>query len=121
MSAIDTTGMRVADSSALNDEDERTAPDNAVPCDQLKDVHMMTESGTELGTLADVHLDTDAREVIAYVLSGSPATRFNRVEPSVLAGQVLRRDERGNLVVTDAAAQEVNRPDWKIEQGYIER
>ncbi len=119
--AIDTTGMRVADPSALKDEDERAEPENAVPFDRVKGIQVITESGTSLGTIADVHLDSDVRRVTAYVLAGSPLARLNRVEPSVLAQLALHRDERGNLIVADAAADEVNRPDWKIEQGYIER
>lgn len=121
VAAIDTTGMRVADSSALIDEDERAEPEHAVAFDHIKGIQVITEGGTSLGTIADVHLDTDVRRVTAYALAGSPLARLNRVEPSVLAELALRRDERGNLVVADTATGEVNRPDWKIEQGYIER
>jgi len=122
VAAIDeTAGLSVADPSLLNEQAEHAEPENAVSFDHVKGIHMITESGTALGTIADIHVDIDARQVIAYTLAGSPLAHLNRVEPSVLAEYALRRDESGNLIVADAAADEVNQPDWKIAQGYIER
>jgi uncharacterized protein YrrD len=122
IAAIDeTAGITVADPSLLTEQDEHAEPENAVSFDHVKGIHMITESGTALGTIADVHVDIDARQVIAYTLAGSRLAHLNRVEPNVLAEYALRRDENGNLIVADAAAEEVNQPDWKIAQGYIER
>ena len=121
VSAIDANGMRVPDSSSLKDEDAGAETDGVVPFDHAKGTHVTTESGTALGTIGDIHLDIDARQVIAYTLTGSLGDRLKDAEPSILAEYALRRDEGGTLIVADAADDEVNRPDWKNAQGYIER
>lgn len=122
VAAIDaTTGISVADASVLKEGDGQAAPENSVAFDHVKGIHMITESGTTLGKISDIHVDIDARTVISYTLAGSLSEHVQDVDLSVLAEYALRRDENGNLIVTDAAADEVNRPDWKIAQGYIER
>lgn len=121
VTAIDTTMLSVPDSSALEGEDEPTETADAVPLDRAKGIRVITESGTDLGAVDGMHLDGDARNVIAYTLAGSPLARLRRVEPSILASNVLRLDASGNIIVTDSAAEAVNEPDWKIAQGYIER
>lgn len=119
VAAIDTTtGISVADASVLKEGDKQA---NAVAFDHVKGIHMITESGATLGKISDIHVDIDARAVISYTLAGSLPEHVQDVDLSVLAEYALRRDENGNLIVTDAAADEVNRPDWKIAQGYIER
>src|SRR5262249_40768125 len=117
-----TAGITVADSSVLKvDEEQHAEPENALPFDRVKGIHVITESGATLGKVADIHVDIDARSVTSFTLAGSTADRLRNVEPSVLAEYARRRDESGNLIVADAAADEVNRPDWKTAQGYIER
>jgi len=121
VTTIDTNGMNVPDPSSLKDENAGVETDGAVPFDHVKGMRVITESGTALGTIGDMHLDIDVRQVIAYTLAGSLGDRIKDTEPSILAEYALRRDEGGNLIVADAADDEVNRPDWKNAQGYIER
>jgi uncharacterized protein YrrD len=121
VTAVDANMVSVPDPSALAKVNEHAEPADVVPLDHAKGIRMITESGTDLGKVSGIHLDGDACNVISYTLAGSPLARLRRVEPSILVENALRLDGNGNIIVTDAAAEEVNEPDWKIAQGYIER
>ena len=105
VSTIGPDALTVEQPDAVNEEQRIVELAGAASLGQIKGTKVVTAGGELVGTIEDVLLDDEGREVTAYTLSTSLWDRLTHGNPELSARQVLRLGEGGIMIVPNEVAE----------------
>ena len=97
--------VTVRSPDVINVEDRLSALTGAVTLSRARGTKVVTEGGELLGTVDEIELDDEARNVTAYTLAAPLWDRLRHRQPTIEARQVLRLGEGGIMIVPNAVAE----------------
>jgi len=105
VTAVGADAVTVPSPDVINAEERFADLAGAATLKQAQGTKVVTESGTLLGTIAELEVDDDVRTVTRYTLASPLLDRLRGKEPVFSAQQVLQLGAGGIMIVSDAVAE----------------
>jgi len=108
ISAIGKDAVTIASADALNDESRLADLAATVSLQTIQGTKVVTESGDFIGTIYDIEVDEEIRQVTAYILDASFIDRIRHPAPQFTPDHVVQIGSGGIMTVNSGVVEQLH-------------